>query len=128
MLADEIMQELAVYQALANNFKFSSGNFQEQAMDIMQFWEINQLSIPNWSKAYFASIAILIASSAPAERLISIFSGTIGDQQTSMLESTLEASILFALQFDLINSELFLEWKFNYLFPIKLRWESYCSK
>ncbi len=62
-------------------------------IDKLEWWKKHSNELPHWSAA--CKLVLLVQpSSAAAERVFSLLSNSFGEQQTSSLEETIEASIM----------------------------------
>ncbi len=82
---EDLKVELPIYMAKADGVS--------PTIDKLEWWKKHSNELPHWSAA--CKLVLLVQpSSAAAERVFSLLSNSFGEQQTSSLEETIEASIM----------------------------------
>ncbi len=82
---EDLNVELPIYMAKADGVS--------PTIDKLEWWKKHSNELPHWSAA--CKLVLLVQpSSAAAERVFSLLSNSFGEQQTSSLEETIEASIM----------------------------------
>lgn len=89
---DALFDELPAYRAAAHGFVLPVKKT-AAAKAILNFWIQNSESLGSWWKVY-EMLALMNPSSAGPERVMSVFSNTIADQQQHILNDALECYVL----------------------------------